>query len=114
MRCRHCGEIRTSVLDTRDNGSAITRRRACFNGHTFVTTETYKGVTAMTRKLATLAVTTDRRATRWQRDQRIVRMVAGGTPKADVARHFGIAANTVSHVLGKHAPELKRGYIRGN
>lgn len=113
MRCRHCGEIRSSVLDTRDNGDAVTRRRACFNGHVFVTTETYKAVVKMTRKLEAVATTTDRRATRWKRDQRIVHLVRQGRLKSDVAAEFGIAATTVSHVLGKYAPELKRRMPRG-
>lgn len=113
MNCRHCGEPRSSVLDTRDNGSAIVRRRQCFNGHVFATVETYKAVTIMTRKLAKVEQTTERRAARWTRDQRIVRMVRNGVLQKDIARQFGIAETTITHVLGKYAPELKRSSSRG-
>ncbi len=96
------------MLDTRTLKGTIRRRRECFNGHTFYTNEVVEWVAKVTRKAARADDTAQARAERWRRDQRIVRMVAAGRPKGEVALAFKIAPNTVSHILGKLAPELKR------
>ena len=86
----------------------IRRRRECFNGHTFYTNEVVEWVAKVTRKAAKAHATAEARAERWKRDQRIVRMVRAGRPKSEVAAAFKLAPTTVTHVLGKLAPELKR------
>lgn len=108
MICPKCGEKRTRVLDTRTLEGAIRRRRQCFNDHVFYTSEVIEWVAKVTRKALRAHAAAQKRLALWQRDRRIVRMVAAGTPKAEVAKLFSIAPTTVTHVLGKYAPELKR------
>lgn len=108
MICPKCGEKRTRVLDTRTLAGAIRRRRQCFNDHVFYTSEVIEWVAKVTRKASRAHATAQKRAEMWKRDQRVVRMVAAGRPKAEVAEAFAIAPTTVTHILGKYAPELKR------
>ena len=60
-----------------------------------------------------MAEVTGIRAIRWKRDKSIVTMVRKGVLKIEVARQFGVAATTITHILDKHAPELKRRVSRG-
>jgi transcriptional regulator NrdR family protein len=44
MRCPHCGAP-TDVKDTRiTQGNQVTRKRECFNGHKFKTTEQHDNI----------------------------------------------------------------------
>lgn len=107
LMCPRCGESRHVVLDTRRSRGGVRRRRQCFNNHVFWTVEMVEVVAKVTRRQDRWANAVERRRERYLRDQRIVRMVRSGVSKALVADRFRLAPTTISHVLGKYAPELK-------
>lgn len=108
MICPTCGEPRSRVLDTRTLQGVVRRRRECFNEHVFYTSEMVEWVAKVTRKAARAHAAAETRHARWKRDMAIVRHVRNGRSKSAVAGLFGVAPTTVTHVLGKYAPELKR------
>lgn len=115
MTCPTCGEHRSSVLETRQDRSSgvIRRRRRCFNGHVYFTNEVIEMIAKITRRQERFARAAERRRERWVRDLRIVMHVRAGKRKSVVAKMFDIAPTTVTHVIGKYAPELKRSAKHG-
>ena len=108
LRCSTCGEPALQLLSEDTRGTTITRRRRCPNEHVTKSIETYSAISEITRHLAEYDALIERRAAMWKRDQRIVRAVRAGACKAAVAAEHGLAANSVSAVLRKHAPDLVR------
>jgi hypothetical protein len=108
LRCATCGEPALQLLSEDTRGTTITRRRRCSNQHVTKTIETYAAITQMTRHLKDFDEVLTHRAALWKRDQRIVRAVEAGRGKAEVAAEFGLAPNSVSSVLRRHAPGLLR------
>lgn len=109
MKCPTCGTMNVVVLETRDGqaGATLRRRRKCTNGHRFFTIEVPETRHLVTQSTPT-AVASAKRGDLWMRDTAIVAQVRSGKRVQDVAQAFGIAANTVSWVLKRRAPELTR------
>lgn len=108
LRCATCGEAALQLLSEETRSTTIHRRRTCEHGHVTTTIETYAGITQFTRHLSAFDGVIAHRADLWKRDQRIVAAVRAGRAKTEVAEEFGLAPNSVSSALRRHAPELLR------
>lgn len=87
----------------------LQRRRECFNGHRYTTYEISDRLAKTLTKWAAPSATAVQKAEKlWKRDQTIVRAVRNGATMREVADAHGLAANTVSWVVKRLAPELTR------
>lgn len=110
MRCTKCGSDLSRVVATRteDDRALIVRRRECFNGHRFNTYEVHESVAGTIRDHVSpkRGAKLEQQAARWARDRAIARAVVRGAMVKDVAQQYGLAANTVSWILRRHAPDF--------
>ncbi len=88
MKCPFCSAW-SDVLETRDRGGRIYRRRQCANLHTFSTSET---IPNRARLLAS-------------RNKQAARQVLSGLTTTEVAQAFGMPRSELSRYMKAHHPE---------
>lgn len=118
MKCSHCGNPDTTVLETRRvlGGAAIRRRRGCGEcGQSFDTYEIDGGIWGTVKKwaLASRMPALEKRHARAHRDQQIVAMIKEGRKLKEIAAHFDLAESTVIYAARKAGMVQRRGPKRG-
>lgn len=112
MRCPTCGSgAKTLETRTEAQGFVIRRRRKCTDDerHVFWTYEINALVWgSIGKEVLNSARGSLKRVAMFQRDKLIVRQVLAGQPVKSVAADYGIASNTVSHILRKAGIKPRR------
>ena len=114
MKCQHCGNIETSVLETRSMMAAtvLRRRRGCGQcGSTFSTYEIDGGIWGTVKKwaLGNHAKALEKKHKLRDRDGQIVAMIKAGHTHKQISHKFGIATSTVCYAAKKAGLPNKRG-----
>lgn len=106
MKCQHCGNLDTTVLETRDlmGGTVVRRRRGCgLCGGSFATYEIDGGIWGTVKKwaLGDRAKALEKKHTLRRRNEEIVAMLKAGYLISDIAARFGVVPGTICHVAKK-------------
>ena len=107
MKCDKCGAW-SEVLDTREMASqgVTRRRRECGNGHVFTTYEIFSQAWPAARhRSREKAQSRERSGPLWERNQKILRLLAHGASQAEAARIMGTTRHVVDHVKRKEQDE---------
>jgi hypothetical protein len=106
LRCQHCGNLDTEVLETRNlmRGAVVRRRRGCGHcGESFATYEIDGGIWGTVKKwaLKSRAPALEKKHAQRARDGEIASLILAGHQLKDIAARFGLAASTISYAAKK-------------
>lgn len=113
MKCQHCGNLDTSVLETRAlyAGSVIRRRRGCgMCGGSFATYEIDGGIWGTVKKwaLKSRAMALEKKHALRARDGEIAHLILTGHQLKDIAVKFGVSPSTISYAAKKAGLPARR------
>jgi hypothetical protein len=117
MKCQHCGNLDTEVLETRDlmRGTVVRRRRGCGHcGQTFATYEIDGGIWGTVKKwaLGDRAKALEKKHDMRRRDGEIVAMIKAGHQLKDIGNRYNLSVSTICYVAKKAGLPNRRGPAR--
>lgn len=113
MKCQHCGNLDTTVLETRElmAGTVVRRRRGCgICGGSFATYEIDGGIWGTVKKwaLKSRAPALEKKHALRARDAEIASLILAGHQLKDIAVRFGLSASTISYAAKKAGLPARR------